>query len=430
MNSEQNVSILPFIFCNLFKSIIMKYLLLLGFLLVVSLANAQEINEKNLRKHIGILASDKFEGRGPGYAGEERSAKYIQQYFKKLKLQPKGENGTWLQPFGVKNTLTHNPNIDTSARQAKNVVAYLDNGAVNTIIIGAHYDHLGLGRDGNSLEPEPMGKIHNGADDNASGVAGVLELARYYATNDRKEKHNFLFICFSAEELGLLGSKYYTEHPTIDFGKANFMVNMDMIGRLSANKNLIVGGVGTSPALGGLVQQTAGELKIALDSSGTGASDHTSFYLKNLPVLFFFTGAHGDYHKTVDDTERINFPGEVEVLRHIARVIDAADALPKLPFTPTKSNAQMSASTRMKVTMGVMPSYAADGKGLKVDGVSEGKPAKKAGILPGDIIQAIGEHTITDIQSYMGALGKFNKGEATKVKVLRGAEVIVLSVEF
>jgi Peptidase family M28/PDZ domain len=408
----------------------MKYVFLLGCLLLCQIGNAQEISEKNLRQHIGTLASDQFEGRGTGYRGEARSAKYIQKYFKKLKLQPKGDNGTWLQSFTVKNTATHNPNVDTTTRTAKNVVGYLDNGAAHTIIIGAHYDHLGFGRDGNSLEPEPAGKIHNGADDNASGVAGVLELAHYYATNGVKEKHNFLFICFSAEELGLLGSKYYTEHPTIDLTKANFMVNMDMIGRLSPAKNLTVGGVGTSPALGPLVQLAPGNLKIGIDSSGTGASDHTSFYLKNLPVLFFFTGVHTDYHKTIDDTDRINFEGEAEVLAYIARVVDAADAQPKMAFTPTRSNLQMSASTRMKVTMGVMPSYAVDGKGLKLDGVTEGKPAKKAGIQAGDIIQAIGEHPITDIQSYMTALGKFNKGEETKVKVLRGTEVLVLTVVF
>jgi hypothetical protein len=402
----------------------------LAWAVIAQMATAQEISEKNLRRHVGTLASDKFEGRGTGYRGEELSAKYIQKYFKKLGLRPAGTNGGWLQPFTVKNTATHNPNVDTTTRTAKNVVGYLDNGAAHTIVIGAHYDHLGFGRDGNSLEPNAIGQVHNGADDNASGVAGVLELARHLATNGAKEQHNFLFICFSAEELGLLGSKYYTEHPTVELGKVNFMVNMDMIGRLSPAKTLTVGGVGTSPSLGPLLAKVPSGLKIATDSSGTGASDHTSFYLKNLPVLFFFTGAHPDYHKTVDDTDRINFAGQAEVLQYIAQVVQAADGQPKMAFTPTRSNVQMSASTRMKVTMGVMPSYGGDGKGLKVDGVTEGRPAKKAGIQAGDIIQTIGEHQITDIQSYMTALGKFEKGQSAKVKVRRGDQVLELTVEF
>ncbi len=392
---------------------------------------AQEITEKEIRQHIGMLASDSFEGRGPGYKGSEMAADYIQGYFKSLKLKPKGDNGTYFQSFTVKNSSVHSSNVDTTIRKTKNVIAFLDNKAENTIIIGAHYDHLGRGMDGNSLEPEPQGKIHNGADDNASGVAGVLALAKYYSKNKVQEKYNFIFMCFSGEELGLLGSKYFTEHPTTDLGKVDCMVNMDMIGRLPENKALLVGGIGTSPAFGEITKKYSNDgLKISIDSSGIGSSDHTSFYLKNLPVLFFFTGAHTDYHKTTDDTEKINFAGEVQVLTLVTKFINEIDNLPKLTFTPTKSNQSMSASTRMKVTMGVMPSYASDGKGLKIDAVSEGKPAQKAGLLAGDIIQKIGDFEITDIQTYMTALGHFNKGETTPIKVLRGNEVIVLQVKF
>ncbi|MBC8109495.1 MAG: M20/M25/M40 family metallo-hydrolase [Verrucomicrobia bacterium] len=391
---------------------------------------AQAIVEKDIRQHISILASDEYEGRGTGYEGAEKSAAYISNYFKKLKLQPKGENG-WFQEFNVKNSAAHNPNIDTNARKGKNVIAFLDNKAENTIIIGAHYDHLGFGKDGNSLEAEPQGKIHNGADDNASGVAGVLALAKYYAQNKKQEKYNFLFICFSAEELGLLGSNYFAEHPTIPLNKFDFMLNMDMIGRLQENKSLIVGGIGTSPAFGEILKkhQTSG-FKISVDSSGVGASDHTSFYVKNIPVLFFFTGVHTDYHKASDDTPTINFAGEVAVLNFIATIVNDLEKLPKITFTPTKVNQNMSASTRMKVTMGVMPNYANNGKGLEITAVSEGKPAKKAGLQAGDIIQAIGKYVVTDVQTYMEALGNFNKGETAEVKILRGTETIAIPVTF
>jgi hypothetical protein len=392
-------------------------------------AYGQTIAELQIRQHISTLASDEYEGRGTGYKGAELSAAYISRYFKSLKLQPKGENGSWFQPFTVRNTPSHSPDLDTLTRTAKNVIAYLDNQAENTIIIGGHYDHLGLGRDGNSLEPEAAGKIHNGADDNASGVAGVLELARFYSRNKIREKYNFLFICFSAEEMGLLGSNYFTQHPTLNLNTVDFMLNLDMIGRLKEDKSLIVGGVGTSPELGNVLLKNAGDFKITMDSSGTGASDHTSFYLKKIPVLFFFTGVHTDYHKASDDTEKINFPGEVQLLQYITRIIDGLERLPKLTFTETKST-NMSASVSMKVTMGILPNYASDGKGLKVDAVTEGKPAKKAGLQAGDIIQSIGDYAVTDIQTYMEALGNFEKGQETEVKVLRGKEIMKLKVIF
>jgi hypothetical protein len=390
-------------------------------------AQAQTFDEADLRRHVGYLAADKLEGRGPGYRGDELAARYLQRYFKKLKLQPKGDNGGWYQTFTVRNSPRHGgQTVDTTTRRTQNVVAYLDNGATRTVVIGAHYDHVGLGRDGNSLETKPEGVIHNGADDNASGVAGVLALAKYFTQNQVKEQSNFLFICFSGEELGLLGSKYYTEHPTVDLTTVNYMVNMDMIGRLT--EKVLVGGIGTSPGLPAVVQAQAAPLQIGTDSSGVGASDHTSFYLKNLPVLFFFTGAHADYHKAADDVDKINFAGQASVLAYIARIVNALDGQPKLVFTPTRQ--QQSASVRMKVTMGVMPSYAADGAGLKIDAVTDGRPAQKAGLRAGDVIQAIGPHAVTDVQTYMQALNNFEKGQTTQVKVKRGEEVLLLDLQF
>ncbi len=386
---------------------------------------AQKIQEKNISKHIKILSDDKMNGRQTGSEGERMAMDYIQKEFKKLKLEPKGANG-FEQAFTFKGG-THGTGSEGTGH---NVVAFLDNKAEKTIIIGAHFDHLGLGENGSSLDANPKGKIHNGADDNASGVAGVLELARYFKKNKAQEHSNFLFICFSGEELGLHGSKYFTEKPTLDFGLVNYMINMDMIGRLNpTTKNLSVSGTGTSAEWETLFKNNGSSLNIKTDSAGIGPSDHTSFYLKNIPVLHFFTGSHSDYHKPSDDWDKINYAGEREVLDLIISVIKKLDDQPKLAFLPTK-NKSMSASRSFKVTLGIMPSYTSDESGLLVDGVTDGRPAQKAGIVTGDVIIQIGDHIIKDMQTYMDALGKFEKGQQVPVKIRRNKEEKILTVMF
>lgn len=259
----------------------------------------------------------------------------------------------------------------------------------------------------------------------------MLELARYFKTNKVKESNNFLFLAFSGEELGLYGSDYFVEHPTLDLATVNYMVNLDMVGRLDPkNGGLSVSGSGTSPGWEPLLKSlSTTEVPISTDSSGTGPSDHTKFYLKKMPVLHFFTGSHSDYHKPSDDADKINAPGEVAVLNVIIKVIESTEGQPKLAYLTTKSKS-MGGSRSFKVTMGVMPSYSAKVTGLKVDGVSEGKPAQKAGILTGDVIVQIGELSIKDMESYMDALGKFEKGMTVPVKVLRGDKEVVVNVTF
>lgn len=380
---------------------------------------AQNISEKKLHKHVSHLASDKMKGRGTGTEEERKAAKYLAKQFKKIGLAPKGDNGTYLYHFTFKKSTDPHGNVAENAPQvsSQNVAAYLDNGADYTIVIGAHYDHLGLGYDHNSLEANATGKIHNGADDNASGTAGVVELARYFAENGVKEQHNFLFLCFSGEELGLIGSKKFTENSTIDLSKVSFMVNMDMIGRLNTEKRLMVGGVGTAPDFVPTVNSVKGDLSIKLDSAGIGPSDHTSFYLKNIPVLFVFTGQHSDYHKPSDDVEKVNFSGEKQVLDFVIRVIESLDKTPKLTFQQTK--AKVEDTPRFKVTLGIMPDYTWEGEGVHVDGVTDGKPAAKAGVLKGDIITGLGDSQVKNIQDYMKALAAFKKGDSTTVKVKR-----------
>lgn len=396
-------------------------------LLYLTFTACAQIDESKIKQHIRILSADSMQGRGTGTLGESMAASYLEKQFKKIKLEPKGDEGSYLQIFPFKGNV-HGLGTDGTAN---NIIGYLNNRAANTIIIGAHYDHLGLGDNGSSLEANPKGKIHNGADDNASGVAGLIELAYYFQKNKLKEKYNFLFIAFSGEELGLYGSKYFTENPTIDLSAVNYMINLDMIGRLDpATKALAVSGTGTSAVWENEIKKlSTSDLNIKTDSAGVGPSDHTSFYLKNIPVLHFFTGSHSDYHKPSDDFKKINFAGEKTVLQFIIKLVEDLDSTPKLAFLPTKNKSMGSART-FKVTMGVMPSYTSSEEGLKIDGVTDGKPAQKAGILTGDLIVQIGELPIKDIQAYMDALGKFEKGQTVPVKVKRNNEVVTMMVTF
>lgn len=318
--------------------------------------------------------------------------------------------------------------IAEKQKTGHNVIGYIDNRAAYTIILGAHYDHLGYGEDHNSLYTGKTPMVHNGADDNASGVAALIELAGWLKKSGLK-KYNVAFIAFSGEELGLYGSKYFTEHSPIDLTLVNYMLNMDMIGRLhDSSRVLTVGGYGTSPAWADIVTKEDAFFKIKTDSSGSGPSDHTSFYKKDIPVLYFFTGSHSDYHKPSDDVDKINFSGEVAIINYIKKVLTATDKKDKLTFLKTRDVSVGKSS--FKVTLGIMPDYTFDGNGVRVDGVSDNRPAQKAGIKTGDVIYQLGEHPVSDVETYMKALNKFNKGEATKVKIRREKEELELDVVF
>ena len=319
--------------------------------------------------------------------------------------------------------------IGDKKRTGHNVVGYIDNGAANTIILGAHYDHLGYGEDHNSLFTGTTPQIHNGADDNASGTAALIELTKSLKASKLKN-NNYLFVSFSGEELGLFGSKYFTEHSPVNLSSANYMINMDMVGRLNdSTHGLNIGGYGTSPMWGQLLTEKDKFFTIKFDSSGSGPSDHTSFYRKDIPVLFFFTGVHSDYHKPSDDANKINYNGELQVVKYIYTVIEATNKKGKLLFTKTRET-QLMGKSSFKVTLGIMPDYTFSGSGVRVDGVSEGKTAQKVGIKAGDIILQLGDIKFTDVQSYMSALGKFNKGDAAKVKVKRGNEELMFDIIF
>ena len=317
--------------------------------------------------------------------------------------------------------------IGDKKRTGHNVIGYLDNGASNTIVIGAHYDHLGYGEDHNSLWTGKA-EIHNGADDNASGIALVVELAKLLK-NSKLKNNNYLFICFSGEELGLFGSKYFTEHPTIPIENINYMINCDMVGRLNdSSPTITIGGLGTSPVWGKILPAKTKSLSVKFDSSGIGPSDHTSFYLKNIPVLFFFTGTHKDYHKPTDDVDKINFTGEFRIIQYILNIIKETNDIGKIAFSKTREP-QMGGA-RFTVSLGIMPDYTFSGEGVRADGIIDGKIAARVGMHAGDVITKLGDFKVSDINTYMTALSKYKKGDATKVTVQRAEEELIFDIVF
>lgn len=374
------------------------------------------------------LASDFLEGREAGLKGEQMAADYIAWRLQELGVQPKGDQGTWFHDFDF--IYKTNPHAETGEdRVGRNVVGFIDNGAPTTVVIGAHYDHLGYGEFGSLYSGEPA--IHNGADDNASGVAALLYLAERLKDNSSTANNNYLFIAFSAEELGLIGSKKWVETPTIDLGTVNYMLNMDMVGRLNEEKTLVVNGVGTSPVWTPTLDKIkVGGIQLMTTESGVGASDHTSFYLQDIPALHFFSGQHSDYHKPIDDVHFLNFPGLLSISDFMLALIERLDKEGKLEFSATKNESQGRSSASYKVTLGVMPDYVHGGKGMRVDSVIEDRPGQKAGMQAGDVIIRMGDLEIGDIYDYMEGLANFKAGDQTTVVVKRGDEEVTLNVTF
>ncbi len=299
------------------------------------------------------------------------------------------------------------------------------------VIIGAHFDHLGFGGPGSgSLAPDTVA-IHNGADDNASGTSGVIEAGEYLAAHRDELKRSIVLMCFDGEELGLLGSKHFSEHPLVDLKQVDLMINMDMVGRCSDNK-LTIGGVGTSPDFEVYMGEfnRAYNFNIGYSKEGFGPSDHASFYTKDIPVLFFFTGTHEDYHKPSDDWQKIDAEDGSKIVSFVADVAEyySQDA-DKLPFEEAGPKEETSERRRFKVTFGIIPSYVSQTTGLELDGVRKDGPADHAGMKKGDVIIAIDGKDVKDIYDYMYRLGELKKGQSVPVTVRRGEEELNLTVQ-
>jgi aminopeptidase YwaD len=332
------------------------------------------------------------------------------------------------------------------------------------IVIGAHYDHLGRGGAG-SLAPRE-GEIHHGADDNASGVAGLIELARMFSSANPKPRRTIIFIAFSGEEEGLIGSSYYVNHPIVPLTNTVAMINMDMIGRLK-ERNLIVGGVGTAQEWRSMVDadnsmqsmtvslnttraeasasntfpivvgangnpvvtmDPSKQFALTLNEDGYGPSDHSSFYSKQVPVLFFWTGTHDDYHKPSDTAAKINYEGEARIVSFVSRVVSDIDKSDKRPTYAVAKSESQGRSGGFRVYLGTIPNYAESNDGLKLDGVRDDSPASKAGLKAGDRIVKMAGHDVKNVYDYTYALGEMKAGQEYEVEIVRGSDRLTLRI--
>ena len=397
-------------------------------LLISFSVSSQQTNQESFKKDVEYLASEKLEGRFPGTNGEQLAANYIAEKFEKFGLTKLTDS--YFQSFNF--TLPSSPheevkfNQDTDTKiNAKNIIAFIDNKKKNTVIIGAHYDHIGYG--GQYSLDRGINEIHNGADDNASGTAMLLSLAKQI-NNKNDLENNYLFIAFSAEELGLIGSRYFVNSDVFKKESINFMINLDMVGRLNAEKELSIFGVGTSSIFKQVVNSMNNNFKLKIIEDGTGPSDHTSFYNKDIPVLFFHTGSHENYHRPSDDVNLINYKGMSEISNYIIDIIDELETYNKLEFKETISNQPTVA--RFNVSLRVMPDYVFEGDGMKASQIIKGGPADDAGLIDGDVIIMLGENEVKDVYDYMNSLSKFEKGDSTKVIVLRSGKKLEFEVKF
>jgi Zn-dependent M28 family amino/carboxypeptidase len=407
----------------------MRNFLIFFFLISFFSCSNDLVKKSNIKDDVSFLADDSLEGRQTGTDGEKKAANYIAKRFKDLGLTAKGTKNFHQEFSFIPKTdphaeVTFTKNEDGTIT-GRNVIGYINNDAKNTIVIGAHYDHLGYGGDG-SLFRDSIKAIHNGADDNASGTAVMLDLAR--KLNTTNTNNNYLFIAFSGEEMGLLGSNYFVKNPTINTKAISYMINMDMVGRLKKDSALAVYGTGTSPIFKQVLKAHNTKFKLIENESGVGPSDHTSFYLADIPVLHFFTGQHEDYHKPGDDADKLNYQGMETISEYIFDIISDLDDNGKLAFRKTKNESE--STPRFKVGLGVIPDYLFDGKGMRIDGVSEGRPAETSGLLKGDVVIQLGDSIVTDMMSYMRALSVFDKGDKTTVRVKRGNKEVRSNIEF
>lgn len=409
----------------------MRYLIYLSLsILALGWSCSEQNPVKNLKDDVKFLSSDSLKGREVGTPGEKLAADYIAEEFKKIGLQTAGTDG-YYQSFFVKTS--SNPHVkpevgaenDGEGITGYNVLGKIDNPGEKTLVIGAHFDHLGMG--GMSSLDRSGPEIHNGADDNASGTAALLQLAR--ELKELELQKDILFFAISGEEQGLWGSNYYVKNPTIELSDLHAMINMDMVGRLDTSRGLAVNGVGTSPLWSEvLLRSNTEKIKTITSESGVGPSDHTSFYLQDIPVLHLFTGQHEDYHKPSDDWDKVNYDGLYSIVRLVKNMVVELDQQDAVVFTRTKN--ESTSAPRFTVTLGVVPDYLYDGVGMRIDGVSEEKPAITAGIEKGDIVIQMGDSTITDMMSYMRALSGYEKGDSTQVMVDRDGEKKTFQVVF
>jgi hypothetical protein len=379
---------------------------------------------------IRFLSSDSLAGRLTGTPGADTAAAYLARRFAAVGLQP--APGGWFQAFRIEPDAPVAQHAHVGGLTGRNVIGVLpghDPRLRNeAVIVGAHYDHLGLGGFG-SLDPDSTGKVHNGADDNASGAAMLIEIATRLEADP--PARTVVFIAFSGEELGLLGSSYYVKHPTVPLQATVAMINLDMVGRLR-QKRLIVYGSQTAhefPALLDSLNWYAG-LDLKTRGDGYGPSDQSSFYAAGRPVLHVFTDLHEDYHRTTDDWEKINVQGFGQVASFTTALVTAL-ANRTTPLTPVAAPAPTqssgaAASAGYGAYLGTVPDMAESPGGVRLVGVRAGSPAEKAGLRGDDIITRIGGMNVPDLQAMTNALRSHSPGDTVEIVVRRGATMTTL----
>lgn len=370
---------------------------------------------------VRYLAADAREGRGVGSPGIDSAAQYIARQMALAGLRPGGTDG-YFQEFPIDPTAPAVAHAGLSAKTAKNVIGLLPGSgplARQAVVVGAHYDHLGRGGFG-SLDPESTGVVHNGADDNASGTAAMLEVARKLGGEAGRIGRTIVFIAFSGEELGLLGSAYYVKHPTVPIESTYAMINFDMVGRMR-ERRVTVFGTETAREFPAAVDSLASrqELEAVSSSDGFGRSDQSSFFAANLPVLHFFTGVHQDYHRTTDDVEKLNFEGLNQIAELGAAVVRwLASREAPLTFVPAEPR-QVAPGGGYGAYLGTIPDMTESPGGVKLSAVRPGSPAEQAGLKAGDIVVQIGDYRIADLYDLTNALRAYQPGDTVLVAVLR-----------
>jgi Zn-dependent M28 family amino/carboxypeptidase len=382
-----------------------------------------------VRTDIEYLASDAREGRGVGTAGLDSAAVYIARSFDRIGLRPGGSTD-FLQRFLIDSTAPAAIHAHIGGAAVANVVAMLPgrgNLSSQTVVVGAHYDHLGYGGAG-SLDPDSAGVIHNGADDNASGSAALLEIARLIASRDRPHDiRSLVFVAFTAEELGLIGSDYYVKHPIAPIDSTYAMINLDMVGHL-ADGHLAALGAESAEEFDALLDSVDVTHGISMSASGNGygRSDHQSFYLEGIPVLHFFTGTHANYHRTTDDVETLDIEGTAAVASYVTDIAwTLATRNAGLTFHKAEPPPQIAAGDRP--WLGTIPDMTSSPGGVRLNGVTAGSPAAEAGLQQGDVLVGLGDFEIGDLYDMTNALAAHKPGDTVTIRARRGDRIVELS---
>ena len=413
----------------------------------LQLQGQTDTSRQRILSHLSYLSSDDMGGRFPGTRQDTLSAQYIRNILYDYGYQYLAQDG--LQPFYINLTrasqsASGNAIDDPAQRSAVhganqvptfNVVMSLFgkvDSLTETIVLGAHYDHLGMGGAGSGSRKPDGNAVHHGADDNASGVAGILEIAGKLALQRNELKRNIVVVAFGAEEQGILGAKEFVRNPIEGVGKPVLMLNLDMIGRMDSLQRLYIGGVGTFEGGESLISAlpNPSQFTLHLSKEGYGPSDHTAFYASNIPVLYFHTGVHTDYHLPSDSFDKIEIARMKAICDFIYEAIYQIATAPEAPRFQKAGPSEASPRASFKVSFGIIPDFTSiDSVGLRVDFVTEGRPAEKAGMKPNDIIKFINGKEVFNVYDYMERLGELSAGEEVKVIVRRKEEMITLKIQ-